>query len=364
MLSVDNILKDGVRSKASDIHISVGMPPVIRVNTELSRMNYPPLNHEDARRIVMAMIDEERFKELEVKRDLDFAYSLSDGARFRVNVHYQRGGLAISFRVIKDNIPALEDLELPEIINQIMELPRGLVLVTGPTGSGKSTTLAAMLNKINETTAKRIITIEDPVEFIFKNGKSQIEQREAGSDVPNFASGLKHCMRQDPDIIMVGEMRDLETTSAAITAAETGHLVLSTLHTINATQTIERIIDIFPDSRQDQIRSLLSNTLKAVISQTLFKRKDAPGMVPCVEILICNPAVRNCIREDRLHEMPNLIVTSRQLGMQTLDNSISEMFFRGLIYKKDAIGKAANQAQMQKLLGNVCDDDTFSPKIY
>ncbi len=364
ILSIDDILKQGVVRGASDVHINIGMPPVIRVNTELMPLELPPVSTEDAGRFVLSMIGQHRLTVLMEKRDLDFAYVSNDQTRFRVNVHYQKGGLAISSRVIKDNIPDLDELELPETINQILDMPRGLVLVTGPTGSGKSTTLAAMLNKINSISAKRIITIEDPVEFIFKNQKSQIEQRETGDDVPNFASGLKHSMRQDPDIIMVGEMRDLETTAAAITAAETGHLVLSTLHTINATQTIERIVDIFPDSRQDQIRSLLSNTLKAVISQTLFKRKDTAGMVPCVEILLASPAARNCIRENRLHEIPNLIQTSRQMGMQTLDSSIAEMFFRGMIYKTDAIGKSANQPVMLKLLGNLNDNDTSMPKVY
>jgi twitching motility protein PilT len=267
-------------------------------------------------------------------------------------------------RVINNFIPELDTLELPDIVKHILEMPRGLILVTGPTGSGKSTTLASMLNRINAVKPHRIITLEDPVEYLFENKKCQIEQREVGDDVTGFASGLKHAMRQDPDIVMVGEMRDLETTSAAITAAETGHLVLSTLHTINATQTIERILDIYPEGQQAQIRSLLANTLKAVISQTLFKRKDKRGMVPCVEIMICNSAAKNCIRENRLHEIPNIIQTSRQLGMQTLDASISEMFFRGMIYKKDAIAKSSNQAQMQKLLGGVADDDTSIPKVY
>ena len=358
MFSIGQMLEQAVSMGASDVHINTGMPPVIRKNTELIAMDFEAVSSEHAETLVGEMIDEKGWQRLRENRDFDFATMIKSGVRFRVNVHYQRGELAASFRVIKNSIPELAKLELPEVINKIIEIPRGLILVTGPTGSGKSTTLASMLNHINLTKAKRIITLEDPVEYLFTNEKSQIEQRELGSDVPGFASGLRHCLRQDPDIIMVGEMRDLETTTAAITAAETGHLVLSTLHTINATQTIERIIDIYPHGQQDQIRSLLANTLKAVISQTLFKRKDTPGMVPCVEILTANSAVRNCIRESRLHEIPNLIQTSKQLGMQMLDNSISEMFFRGMIYKSDAIGKAANQPVMQKLLGDIKDDDT------
>jgi twitching motility protein PilT len=358
MFTIDQMLSQAVSLGASDVHINTGMPPVIRKNTELIKMDLPAVTDEHIEKLVGSMIDDAGWQKLRQIRDFDFAAMIESGMRFRVNVHYQRGGLAASFRVIKNSIPALNTLELPDVVNQIINIPRGLILVTGPTGSGKSTTLASMLNHINATSAKRIITIEDPIEYLFENNKSQIEQRELGSDVPGFASGLRHCLRQDPDIIMVGEMRDLETTTAAITAAETGHLVLSTLHTINATQTIERIIDIYPHGQQEQIRSLLANTLKAVISQTLFRRKDTPGMVPCVEILTSNSGVRNCIRESRLHEIPNLIQTSKQLGMQVLDNSISEMFFRGMIYKNDAIGKAANQPQMQKLLENIKDEDT------
>ena len=366
MFSKEQMLTQAVELGASDVHVNVGMPPVIRKNTELFKMELPEVTSEHAEELVSSMIDEKEWETLKEVRDIDFATMIDSGTRFRVNVHYQKGELAIAFRVINNDILPLSVLELPDIIGQLIEVPRGLVLVTGPTGSGKSTTLASMINRINEISSKRIITLEDPIEYMFENNRCQIEQREVGRDVPAFASGLKHSLRQDPDIILVGEMRDLETTSAAITAAETGHLVLSTLHTINATQTIERIVDIYPDGQQEQIRSLLANTLKAVISQTLFKRKDRPGMVPCVEILIANSAVKNCIRENRLHEMPNLIQTARQIGMQTLDGSIAEMFFRGLIHKKDAIAKSANQAQMVKVLGSVQDNqnNTSMPRIY
>jgi twitching motility protein PilT len=364
MFSVEQMLSQAVSLEASDVHINVGMPPVIRKNTELFKMELSDVSKELIEKLVCSMLDEEDICKLKKNRDLDFAMMIDSGIRFRVNAHYQKGNLAVSFRIIKNTILPIEELELPEVVSQIIDLPRGLVLVTGPTGSGKSTTLASMINRINELSSKRIITLEDPIEYLYENNKCQIEQREVGSDVTGFASGLKHSMRQDPDIIMVGEMRDLETTSAAISAAETGHLVLSTLHTINATQTIERIVDIYPDGRQDQIRSLLANTLKAVISQTLFKRRDCPGMVPCVEILIASPAAKNCIRENRLHEIPNLIQTARQIGMQTLDGSIAEMFFRGFISKKDAIAKSSNQAQMQKMLGNVYEEDTAATKIY
>jgi len=223
------------------------------------------------------------------------------------------------------------------------------VLVTGHTGSGKSTTLAAMINVVNSQHKKRIITLEDPVEYALNNQLCMIEQREVGSDCPDFASGLKHALRQDPDIILVGEMRDLETTGATITAAETGHLVLSTLHTINSSQTIERIIDIYPGSQQNQVRTMLANTLQAVISQTLFRRIDKPGMVPCTEVLLCTSAVRNCIRENRIYEIPNVIETSRRLGMQKMDHSIAEMFEKGYIDRDEAIMRSTNPAKMEKL---------------
>jgi twitching motility protein PilT len=241
-------------------------------------------------------------------------------------------------------------LSLPDVIARLTYLPRGLVLVTGDTGSGKSTTLAAMIQAMNERYRKHIITLEDPVEYTFKSDKCLIEQRELGQDMPSFASGLKHALRQDPDIILVGEMRDLETTALAISAAETGHLVLSTLHTVNASQTVERIIDMYPAGQQNQIRSMLSNTLQAVVSQTLFSRIDKPGMCPAVEVLLCTPAVRNLIREARTFEIPNVIETNRALGMSSLDSSIAELYFNGLISKEDAIAQAAFPDKLERQL--------------
>jgi twitching motility protein PilT len=232
----------------------------------------------------------------------------------------------------------------------LCDQPRGIVLVTGPTGSGKSTTLAAMIDAMNRRHRKHIITLEDPVEYTFQSAKCLIEQRELGADMPTFASGLKHALRQDPDIILVGEMRDLETTSAAITAAETGHLVLSTLHTVNASQTVERIVDMYPANQQNQIRAMLANTLQAVISQTLFKRSDAPGMVPAIEVMLCTPAIRNIIREARTYEIPNVIETSRSIGMTTLDNAIAELYFNGMISREDAVAQAAYPDKLDRML--------------
>jgi twitching motility protein PilT len=236
------------------------------------------------------------------------------------------------------------------VISRLTYLPRGLVLVTGDTGSGKSTTLAAMIQAMNERYKKHIITLEDPVEYTFQSQKCLIEQRELGADMPTFASGLKHALRQDPDIILVGEMRDLETTALAITAAETGHLVLSTLHTVNASQTVERVVDMYPANQQNQIRAMLANTLQAVISQTLFRRVDKAGMVPAIEVLLCTPAVRNIIREARTYEIPNVIETSRSIGMTTLDNAIAELYFNGMISREDAIAQAAFPDKLDRTL--------------
>ncbi len=350
MSDVKTILAEGINKMASDVHINVGMPPIFRKNTELFEMDFPVISSEDAKEMVLDMIGPDRFKIFEEKTDIDFSTTIEDGHRFRVNAHYQRDTIAIAFRVIPSQIPSIDDLNLPPIAKGLTDLPRGLVLVTGHTGSGKSTTLAGMIGVINKKYKKRVITLEDPIEYLLENEMSMIEQREIGSDCIGFASGLRHVLRQDPDVIMVGEMRDLETTSSTITAAETGHLVFSTLHTMNAPQTIERIIDIYPANQQEQIRTMLANTLQAVISQTLFKRIDVPGMVPCTEVLLCTIAVRNCIRENRIYEVPNIIETSRCLGMQNMDNSIADMYFKGFIDRNEAITRSTNPGKMEKSL--------------
>ncbi len=349
-MEIKEILEQAIEFGASDVHINVGLPPVFRRNTDLIDMDLPEVTDEDAEQMVLSMIGSDRFKKFTEGRDYDFSTIIESGHRFRVNAHYQRETIAISFRVIPNYIPDMSELHLPAIVKELTDLPRGLVLVTGHTGSGKSTTLASMVGTINAKYRKRIITLEDPVEYALENNLSMIEQREVGADCPTFASGLRHALRQDPDIVMVGEMRDLETTSSTITAAETGHLVFSTLHTINAPQTIERIIDIYPGEQQNQIRAMLSNTLQAVVSQTLFSRIDVPGMVPCTEILLCTSAVRNCIRENRIYEIPNIIETSRRMGMQNMDKSIADMYFNGYIDREQAITKSTNPAKMDKIL--------------
>lgn len=350
MTDIKQMLETAIKHGASDIHINVDMPPIMRINTELVIMDLPEVTNDDAAQMIVEMLGEEKFKKFLEKRDWDFSTMIEDGSRFRVNAHFQKESLALSFRAISNSIPDLLDLHLPEVVRELTDLPRGVVVVTGHTGSGKSTTLASMVNHINQKYRKRIITLEDPVEYMLENKSCMIEQREMGSDCTSFASGLRHALRQDPDIILVGEMRDLETTSSTITAAETGHLVFSTLHTINASQTVERIIDIYPASQQNQIRAMLSNTLQAVISQTLFRRVDQPGMVPCCEILLCTSAVRNCIRENRVYEIPNIIETSRRLGMQSMDHSIQENYMKGYLDREEAIMRSSNPGKLEKLL--------------
>jgi twitching motility protein PilT len=324
---------------------------MIRIHTKMQALpGYEILTAEQTMGIVRHMAGPEHIERFERQKDADFSYAVDGLGRFRVNAHQQRHGVGISMRSIKENIPPLSDLNLPEVISKLTYLPRGLVLVTGATGSGKSTTLAAMIQEMNLRYHKHIITLEDPIEYAFVSEKSVLEQRELGADVPTFSSGLKHALRQDPDIILVGEMRDLETTASAITAAETGHLVLSTLHTNSASSTIERIIDMYPHQQQNQIRAMLANTLQAVVSQQLFKRVDEPGMVPALEILLATPAVRNLIRENRTFEIPNVIETNRVLGMQTLDNAIASLYFNGMISREDAISKAVHPEKLSRTL--------------
>ncbi len=349
-MDLHDVLKAAFAADASDIHLIAGQPPVMRVNQVMTPMDFPVITPETARAVFEQMASPESQAVFDRQKDADFSYEIPGLSRYRVNAHRQRGALGMAMRTIKTKVPPLSKLNLPEVIARLTYLPRGLVLVTGDTGSGKSTTLAAMIQAMNERYRKHIITLEDPVEYTFKSDKCVIEQRELGQDMPTFASGLKHALRQDPDIILVGEMRDLETSALAISAAETGHLVLSTLHTVNASQTVERIIDMYPAGQQNQIRSMLANTLQAVISQTLFSRVDKPGMVPAVEVLLCTPAVRNLIREARTFEIPNVIETSRAIGMSSLDSSIAELYFNGMISKEDAVAQAAYPDKLERQL--------------
>ena len=351
MSFLSELLTKAVESGASDVHLVPGLGPQFRVHTVLlPAEGYDVVTPELTEQWVRELVTADRHEQFLKRRDVDFSMDVPDVARFRVNAHYQRGEVAIAFRAISDRVPELSTLNLPPVVATFVDLPRGLILVTGPTGSGKSTTLASMIDSMNRRYHHHIITLEDPVEYQFHSNQCIIEQRELGADVPTFASGLRHALRQDPDIILVGEMRDLETISSAITAAETGHLVLSTLHTQNAHQTIERVIDVYPPAQQNQIRAMLANTLQAVVSMTLIKRQDTPGMVPACEIMVCNAAVRNCIRENRIHEIPNIIETNRAKGMCTLDDSIKTLYLNGVISWNDAIGKAARPEALHRAL--------------
>ncbi len=351
MLNLVDILTYAVHNRASDIHIVPGHVPILGIDKKWKEAEgFEVVRPEDSQRLTKEMVGEKRFARLIELRDLDFSTYVEGLCRFRVNAHFQRNSIGIAFRAISDEVPKFATLNLPAVIQNFVKLPRGLVLVTGPTGSGKSTTLASLIDMINQSTSKHIITLEDPVEYMISSRKSLIEQREVGADVPNFASGLKHALRQAPDIILVGEIRDLETTSAAITAAETGHLVLSTLHTQNAHQTIERIVDIYPGEQQHYILGMLSNTLQAVVTQTLLNRADQEGMVPACEVMLCNPAVRNCIRENRIHEIPNIIETSRSQGMCLLDDSLKRLLLNGMITQEQAIEQANRPDVLNKAL--------------
>ena len=352
MREIKEILDRAIEQKASDVHLNVGMPPVMRKNTELVSMVFPLITDEDIKRMLLDLVGAKRYNFLIEQKHLDFSITTDGGCRFRCNAHFQRSTIAISFRLIPEKIPAFDDLHLPSIIKQLTQMTRGLILITGHAGSGKSTTLASVIDQINLQYKKRIITLEDPIEYVFTNSASMIEQRELGADFLEFAPALKYILRQDPDIIAVGEMRDLETTSSTITAAETGHLVFSTLHTISASQAIERIVDIYPTGQKNQMRTILANTLQCVITQTLFKRIDAPGMIPAIEILICTPAVRNCIRENKICEIPNIIETSSKIGMQSMDHSICQLYAAGFIGRDEAVGRSANRDKMIKYLLN------------
>jgi twitching motility protein PilT len=349
-MELNALLKAAFEADASDVHLVAGHVPIMRVHQIMTPMKFPVITNEQAQEYLVQMAGPEARSTFERQKDSDFSYHCEGLARYRVNVHMQRGRLGFAMRMIKTKVPPLTKLNLPEVIQRLTYLPRGLVLVTGDTGSGKSTTLAAMIDAMNQRYKKHILTLEDPIEYVFESKECVIEQRELHQDMPTFASGLKHALRQDPDIILVGEMRDLETTALAISAAETGHLVLSTLHTVNASQTVERIIDMYPGGQQNQIRSMLSNTLQAVLSQTLFSRIDRPGMIPAVEVLLCTPAVRNLIREARTFEIPNVIETSRASGMCTLDSSIAELYFNGYISREDAIAQAACPDKIERQL--------------
>jgi len=330
-MEILEILKVATDAGASDVHLTVASPPIMRVNGKLLRMTEKKLAPEDTQRIIREILTEDQMHTVEKKGELDFSYSSPNLGRFRVNIYKQRGSYSMALRVVALSIPNMDALKLPAVLKELAMKQRGLVLVTGPTGSGKSTTLASMIDYMNHERNDHIITIEDPIEYLHKHNKSVINQREIGNDSLTFANALRAALRQDPDIILVGEMRDLETISTAITAAETGHLVLSTLHTIGAAKTVDRIIDVFPPHQQQQIRIQLASVLEAVISQQILPKADGTGRVAAFEIMIANTAIRNLIREGKTHQMQTVIQTGSNLGMQTMDASLVDLFKRRLI---------------------------------
>lgn len=347
---IDDLLRLIVEKGASDLHLAVGVPPVLRVDGKLIHTNYDRLTPRDSQRLVYDILTDEQIQRFESTMELDFSYSIAKLSRFRVNIFRDKGTVATAFRVIPTRIPTIKELGLPDILGELTKKPRGLILVTGPTGSGKSTTLAAMINQINNEVAHHIITIEDPIEYLHTHKMSVINQRELGQDTKAFANALRASLREDPDVILVGEMRDLETISTAITCAETGHLVFATLHTNNAPQTVDRMVDVFPPEQQEQIRFMLSNNLEAVICQTLLPRAGTPGRVCAMEIMTASPAIRNLIREGKAHQLTSSIQTSASMGMQTMDQSLRDLYQRGMITYDDALNRAMNVAEFKTMV--------------
>jgi len=347
---IDELLETLMQRRGSDLHLCVGSPPVIRVDGDLEPLNHAELTTTKLQELVYAILTDERIIEFENTHELDFAYSVPGLSRFRVNVHRQRGSVGAVLRAIPMHPPTLDQLKMPPILRNLTTRPRGLILVTGPTGSGKSTTLAAMINEINHNRRCHIVTIEDPIEFLHRNQRSIIIQREVGADTNSFNSALRHVLRQDPDVILIGEMRDLETIAAAVTAAETGHLVLATLHTTSASQTIDRIIDVFPPHQQEQIRLQLSTVLEGIICQALLPRADGIGRACAQEILIATPATRNLIRERKTHQMASILQSGGQFGMQSLDQSLKALVLSKQISAESAAAVAHDPEEFMALL--------------
>lgn len=333
---LETLMRAAYELKASDLHLTVGVPPIMRINGELKRYGKDPLKPLDVEGMGKAIVSSRMWDVFNDKGEIDFSYGIEQVSRFRINIYRQRSCVCMAIRIVPTKIPTIEDLQLPEVLKKITTKPQGLVLVTGPTGSGKSTTLASMIDYMNRNMKKHIITLEDPIEYLHKHNYCIIDQREVGSDTQSFANGLRASLRQDPDVILVGEMRDLETISTAITAAETGHLVFGTLHTSSAPSTIDRIIDVFPPNQQAQVRIQLASVLVAIISQRLFPTVDKKGRRAATEILINNSAIANLIRNEKIHQIANIMQTSRSLGMHTIDMDIKQLVSSGIISKEVA----------------------------
>ena len=355
-LMIEDLMEQVVESGGSDLHLSAGLPPYIRISGKLTPTEHEPMTAEQCQRLIFQMLNNTQRKTLEQNWELDCSYGVKGLARFRVNVYKDRGTYASCLRALSSKIPDMDVLGLPDIVREMSEKPRGLVLVTGPTGSGKSTTLASMINNINMTRAEHILTVEDPIEFVYEPIKSLIHQRQVGEDTKSFANALKAALREDPDVILVGEMRDLETIQLAISAAETGHLVFGTLHTSSAAQTVDRMVDVFPPDQQQQIRIQMSNSLVAVFSQTLVAKKDPKpgefGRIMAQEIMIVTPAISNLMREGKTSQIYSAIQTGGKLGMQTLEKVLADMYKAGKISFEAAMSKTSKTDELQRLIGN------------
>jgi twitching motility protein PilT len=350
-ISIDALLEQMVELGASDLHLTVGSPPAYRVRGHITPVQgVLPMDSDGTRVALYGVLTSEQQKQLELNRQLDFAYSLPGVARYRVNVYFQRGSLGAAFRLIPQEIKSLEELGLPPVLHTLSEKPRGLVIVTGPTGSGKSTTLAAIVDEINRTRAEHILTIEDPIEFLHRHKRCIVNQREIGPDATGFGDALRAALRQDPDVILVGEMRDLETISTALTAAETGHLVFGTLHTQSASSTIDRVIDVFPPAQQQQVRIMIANSLQAVVTQALLPTSDGAGRVAALEILLPDDAVRNLIRQSKIEQVYTVMQTSSQRGMQTMEQALADLVLRSVVTIDDAVSRTTRPEQLLGIL--------------
>src|ERR1700730_15086239 len=351
LTSIDDLLEQMVSLGASDLHVTVGSPPAFRVRGHIARAEgFEPFTADDTRALLYRILSSEQQKNFELKRQLDFAYAMPGVARFRVNVYYQREAVGAAFRLIPQEIKSLEELNLPHIMHSLSAYPRGLVLVTGPTGSGKSTTLAAVIDEINRTRSDHILTIEDPIEFVHRHKRCIVNQREIGPDAASFSEALKAALRQDPDVILVGAMRALETISTALTAAETGHLVFGTLHTQSAPSTIDRIVDVFPPEGQEQIRIMIANSLQAVVTQALLPTADGAGRVAALEILLPDDAVRNLIRQAKIEQVYSVMQTKTAGGMQTMEQALADLVLRQVVNVDDALSRSSRPDQLTGLL--------------
>jgi twitching motility protein PilT len=351
LTSIDDLLEQMVGLGASDLHITVASPPAFRIRGHIHRAEgYEAFDADMTRQLLYRILSSEQQKNFELKRQLDFAYAIPGLARFRVNVYFQRETVGAAFRLIPQDIKSLEELQLPPVLHRLAEYPRGLVLVTGPTGSGKSTTLAAIIDEINRNRAEHILTVEDPVEFVHKHKRCIVNQREIGPDAPTFAEALKAALRQDPDVILVGEMRDLETISTALTAAETGHLVFGTLHTQSAPSTIDRIVDVFPPEQQEQVRIMIAGSLQAVVTQNLLPTADGHGRVAALEVLLPDDAVRNLIRQAKVEQVYSIMQTNTARGMQTMEQALADLTLRRIVNVDVALERSSRPDQLTGIL--------------